>query len=107
MERKNLLESISAKTKMLRSKKGFSGVLAGVITISVIFVVLAVILYVMTVLGDSFTANSAAANATTSAITQLSAGIPLIGLLFIVVILAAVIAYLLGAFGGGRGGAKA
>lgn len=92
---------------LIRSKKGIQlGQAFGAVLTLVLLAVLVIVgIYLLTSLGTSFTANSAAANATNTMITQFGTYPALVGLVGTIIFLGIVIGVLVGsfAFGGRRG----
>jgi hypothetical protein len=91
-----------------KSKKGiqlgqaFSAVLVLVLVATLVIIAI----YLFTTLGSSFTANSAAANATTVMVTQFGTYPALVGLVGTIIFLALVIGVLVASFAyGGKKGA--
>ena len=93
----------------LKSKKGIQlGQAFNAVLVLVLVAVLVIIaIYLFTALGSSFTANSAAANATNTMVTQFGAYPALVGLVGTIIFLGIVIGVLVAsfAFGGRKGGA--
>jgi len=90
----------------LKNKKGMSlGDLYPVIlTIALVAILLAVVLFVLDEFGDQMTDDSAAQNATEAVITDFADFIPWIGVILLIVAAAIVLGIVLRSFaGGGRG----
>lgn len=88
----------------LESKKGqLGGVLTGVLIIVAIVVAVAVSLVILQNVGDSTTDNSLAQNTTETLSQDIADNSGLIGVLFLVLIAGAIIAFLLRSFVGGAG----
>lgn len=89
---------------ILNNKKGqLTGSFQNVLLVMLIGILFIVTIYVFTQLGSTFTAGTAAANASTSLTTQFSNQIPLVGVLVAVVVIAAIIGLLIASFfRGGR-----
>jgi hypothetical protein len=89
------------------SKKGIplGQAFGAVLTVVLVAVLVIISLYLFTSLGTSFTANSAAANATNTMITQFGTYPALVGLVGTIIFLGIVIGVLVAsfAFGGRRG----
>lgn len=88
---------------LINHKKGqlgnsFNNVLL-VMLVGILFIVT---IYVFTQLGSTFTAGSAAANASSTLTTQFSNQIPLVGVLVAVVVISAIIGLLIASFFSGR-----
>lgn len=88
------LNSKIANKKGLNLAEGFQAVLLTAV-IGVLFIV---VIYLFNQFGSTFTANSAAANASASLTTQFSNQIPLVGLVLAIVLIAIVIGVLLSSF---------
>lgn len=90
----------------MRNKKGIQlGQAFGAVLALVLVAVLVIIaIYLFTTLGSSFTAGSAAANATTTMTTQFGNYPTLVGLVGTIIFLALVIGVLITAFAFGRKG---
>lgn len=89
---KSILKSMNDKRGQLASS--FNNVLLTML-VGILFIVT---IYVFAQLGTTFTAGSAAANASTSLTTQFANQIPLVGVLVAIVVIAAIIGLLLGSF---------
>lgn len=87
-------------------RKGLSlgEAIPAVLIVFILFVLMIVITYTISTLGSTFTAGSAAANASNSLLTQVSNNIPIAGLVMTVVFIALVIGALVGVMMRGRGG---
>lgn len=81
----------------MKQKKGFGlgDAVPAVMIVFILFILLIVIVYTITQLGTSFTAGSAAANASSSLTTQVSNNIPIAGLVLTIVLISLVIGALL------------
>ena len=90
-----------------KSKKGIQlgQAFGAVLTLVLVAVLVIIAIYLFTSLGNSFTASSSAANATTTMITQFSTYPALVGLVGTIIFLGIVIGVLVAsfAFGGKRG----
>ena len=75
-----------------------------VLTLVLVAVLVIISIYLFTTLGTSFTANSAAANATTAMTTQFGTYPALVGLVGTIIFLALVIGVLVASFAFGRKG---
>jgi hypothetical protein len=90
------------------SKKGIQlgQAFGAVLTLVLVAVLVIIAIYLFTTLGASFTANSAAANATNVMVTQFGSYPALVGLVGTIIFLALVIGVLVASFAfGGRKGA--
>jgi hypothetical protein len=93
--------------QQLRQKKGImlSQAFGAVLTLVLVAVLVIIAIYLFSTLGTSFTADSAAANATTTMITQFGTYPALVGLVGTIIFLALVIGVLVASFAfGGRTG---
>ena len=91
----------------MMNKKGLTlgDAFPAVLTVALISILLVAVIYLFTQFGSTFTANSAAANATNTFTTQFSNQIPLVGLILTIVLIAIVIGVLVSSFfmrGGSR-----
>ena len=91
---------------ILKDKRGLGiGDLYPVIlTIAVVAILLAVVMYVLDAFGDQMTANTSAANATTDIIEDFADFVPWIGIILLVVAAAIVLGVVISSFAGGRKG---
>lgn len=91
----------------MKSKKGIqlNQAFGAVLTLVLVAVLVIIAIYLFTALGNSFTANSAAANATNTMITQFGSYPALVGLVGTIIFLGIVIGVLVASFvfGGKRG----
>jgi len=94
------LSKIEVLKLIKKDKRGLGQVLSGFIVVAAVLVLMVLLLYVFNVLGDNFTALSAEANATTTAITSVSNAVPLVGILFVVLAIGAIIGVLISSFMG-------
>jgi len=90
----------------MQKKKGImlSEAFPAVLTLVLVAVLVIIAIYLFTTLGSSFTANSAAANATTVMTTQFGTFPALVGLVGTIIFLALVIGVLVASFAFGRKG---
>jgi hypothetical protein len=90
----------------MKSKKSImlSEAFPAVLTLVLVAVLVIIAIYLFTTLGSSFTANSAAANATTVMTTQFGTFPALVGLVGTIIFLALVIGVLVASFAFGRKG---
>lgn len=94
-----------AKKMKLQEKKGvgLGELLPAFVVVAAVMILVVLLIYVFGVLGGSFTAGSAEANASSDAVTHTSRVIPLVGILFVILSIGAVIAILVTSLiGGGR-----
>ncbi|KKL18300.1 hypothetical protein LCGC14_2476880, partial [marine sediment metagenome] len=92
----------------MRGKKGLTlgDAFPAVLTVLLVGILLVASLFLLTELSTTFTADSAAANASNDLITRFDNTIPLVGLILIIVMIAIVIGVLVSSFfvqGSGRG----
>lgn len=95
MKQKNINVSPISK-----DKRGLGQVLSGFIVVAAILILMILLLYVFGVLDDNFTAGSASLNATNTAVTSVSNAVPLVGILFVVLAIGAIIGVLISSFMG-------
>ena len=90
----------------LCKKKGLTlgEAVPAVLIVFILFILMIVVTYTIQQLGSTFTAGTAAANASNSLLTQVSNNIPIAGLVMTVVFIALVIGALIGVMMRGRGG---
>lgn len=69
-----------------------------VLVVAIISILFVAVIYLFTQFGNTFTANSAASNATVTFTTQFANQIPLIGLVLTIVLIAGVIGVLVSSF---------
>lgn len=74
---------------------GLGELLPGFVVVAAIMILIVLLIYVFGVLGGAFTANSAEANAAADAVTHTSRAIPLVGILFIILAIGALITILI------------
>ncbi|MEX0597453.1 MAG: hypothetical protein WD512_13240 [Candidatus Paceibacterota bacterium] len=80
---------------------GLGELLPAFVVVAAVMVLVVLLIYVFGVLGGAFTANSAEANAAADAVTHTSRAIPLVGILFIILAVGALIAILVASLIGG------
>jgi hypothetical protein len=87
------------------SKKGIplGAAFGAVLTLVLVAVLVIIAIYMLSSLGGTFTANTAASNATNTMITQFGGYPALVGLVGTIIFLGLVIGVLVGSFVGGRG----
>lgn len=90
------------QSSISKDKRGLGQVLSGFILVSAVLILMVLLLYVFGVLGDNFDAGSASLNATNTAIDSVSNAVPLVGILFVVLAIGAIIGVLISSFMGGR-----
>lgn len=91
--------------KLTQEKRGIGlgELLPAFVVVAAVMILVVLLIYVFGVLGGAFTANSAEANAAADAVTHTSRAIPLVGILFIILAVGAVIAILVASLlGGGK-----
>lgn len=71
------------------------------VVVAAVLVLIVLLIYVFGVLGSAFTTSSAEANAAADAVTHTSRAIPLVGILFIILAIGALIAILVVSLVGG------
>jgi type II secretory pathway component PulF len=88
----------------MQEKKGvgLGELLPAFVVVAAVMILVVLLIYVFGVLGGAFTANSAEANAAKDAVTHTSRAIPLVGILFIILAVGAVIAILVASLIGGK-----
>jgi len=88
----------------LRDKRGMSigDIYPIVLTIAIVGILLAVVLYVITAFGEQMTNNSAAQNATEDIVDDFVDFIPWIGIILLIVAAAIVLGIVINSFAGGR-----
>jgi len=90
------------KLKCIEKKGvGLGELLPAFVVVAAVMVLVVLLIYVFGVLGGAFTANSAEANAARDAVTHTSRAIPLVGILFIILAIGALIAILVVSLVGG------
>lgn len=101
MQLKHILEHAKVKA---REKKGvgLGELLPAFTVVAAVMILVVLLIYVFGVLGGAFTAGSAERNAAQDAVTHTSRAIPLVGILFIILAIGAVIAILVASLLGGR-----
>ena len=90
-------------SKLMHEKRGIGlgELLPAFVVVAAVMILVVLLIYVFGVLGGAFTANSAEANAAADAVTHTSRAIPLVGILFIILAVGAVIAILVASLLGG------
>ncbi len=98
--------NISRLKLVPKNKKGLGigDIYPVVLTIALVGILLAIVLFILDEFGDQMTENSAAANATEDIAEDFIDFIPWIGVILLVVAAAIVIGVLMRSFGGGAGG---
>lgn len=86
--------------RSLIKKKGLSlgDAFPAVLTVALISILMVAVIYLFTQFGTTFTAGTAAANATSTFTTQFANQIPLVGLILTIVLIAIVIGVLVSSF---------
>jgi len=74
-----------------------------ILTIAVVAILLAVVMYVLDAFGDQMTENSSAANATEDIISDFTDFVPWVGIILLVVAAAIVLGVVISSFAGKRG----
>ena len=88
------------------NKKGQSlgGLYGGILVIASIGILLALVLYILSSIGESLPANSSAANATVTLVEQFVDFLPWLGIILLVLAAGVVLFFVIRSFaGGGRG----
>jgi len=98
--KKNMFENFKQK---MQEKKGVAlgDLLPAFVIVAAVMVLVVLLIYVFGVLGGAFTPLSAEANAASDAVTHTSRAIPLIGILFIILAIGALISILVVSLVGG------
>ena len=88
----------------MQEKKGvgLGELLPAFVVVAAVMILVVLLIYVFGVLGGAFTANSAEANAASSAVTHTSRANRLVGISFIILAVGAVIAILVASLIGGQ-----
>lgn len=92
------------KNLKMQEKKGIGlgELLPAFVVVAAVMILIVLLIYVFGVLGGAFDPNSAEANAAADAVTNTSRAIPLVGILFIILAIGAVIAILVASLIGGK-----
>jgi len=97
---RNMFENLKQK---VHEKKGvgLGELLPAFVIVAAVLILVVLLIYVFGVLGGSFETNSAEANAAADAVTHTSRAIPIVGILFIILAIGALIAILVVSLVGG------
>lgn len=89
----------------MQNKKGQSlgGLYSGILVIAAIGILLALVMYILSQVGTSLPAGSAAANATGTLIAQFVAFLPWLGIILLVLAAGVVLFFVIRSFAGGAG----
>jgi len=83
---------------------GLSSLYGGILTVAAIGILLALVLYILSQIGTSLPAGSAAQNATAIMITQFVNFLPWLGIILLVLAAGVVLFFVIRSFAGGTGG---
>jgi type II secretory pathway component PulF len=88
---------------MSRNKRGQSlgGLYGGILVIASIGILLALVMYILTSIGDSLPNGSAAQNATDDLVTQFTDFLPWLGIILLVLAAGVVLFFIIRSFAGG------
>lgn len=105
MEMRSLTEkSFSEKLRSNKKGQSLSGLYSGILVIASIGILLALVLYILSSIGDSLPAESASQNATDTLIDQFVDFLPWLGIILLVLAAGVVLFFVIRSFaGGGRG----